>query len=208
MAMAENGQYDLWADGYGEQYHLLEDTDEYPYSGYTKLLNEVYQMVHEEGGKEVFDVGFGTGILTRKLYEEDYQIVGVDLSERLVELAAEEMPKAKFIHYDITMGLPIELINKKFDVIFSTYTFHHLDRYEKPRFISDLLRHVKDGGKIIIGDLAFDSIKEVKKFRKENKDAWQSNDMYLIFEEIRKDFPEVECKKISSCAGIAVITKE
>lgn len=206
--MAEVVQYDLWADGYGEQYHLLKDTDEYPYSGYTRLLNEVYRMVHEEGGKKVFDVGFGTGILTKKLYEEEYQIVGVDLSEQLVELAKEAMPDATFFHYDITMGLPYKLLHKKFDVIYSTYTFHHLDRFEKPRFMKDLLRHLNKGGKLIIGDLAFETLSEVKEFRKQNKDAWSSNDMYLIFEEVRKDFPDAECIKISDCAGLVVITKE
>lgn len=206
--MTESGHYDLWADGYAGQVHLLKDTDEYPYSGYTRLLNEVYQLVHEVEGKRVFDVGFGTGILTRKLYQEGYQIVGVDLSERLVEMAKESMPNANFIHCDITMGLPMELLHEEFDIIYSTYTFHHLDRYEKPKFIAELLQHVRPGGKIIIGDLAFGSIKEVKQFRKEHKDAWQSNDMYLIFEEICKDFNGVECKKISGCAGIAVITKE
>lgn len=208
LQMAEQGQYNLWADGYGEQFHLLEDSDEYPYSGYRKLLNDVYGIVRAEGGKRILDVGFGTGILTRKLYEDGYEVTGIDLSERLVDAAKETMPKGEFLQFDITMGLPLTFLNREFDVVYSTYTFHHLDRYEKPRFINDLLRHLPDGGKVVIGDLAFETLKQVKQFRKEHKDAWQKNDMYLVFEEVRKDFPNAVFQKVSDFAGYVVITKE
>lgn len=206
--MTENGQFDLWADGYGAQVHLLEDTEEYPYAGYTKLLNEVYRHVHETKGNTVFDLGFGTGILAKKLYQEGYQISGIDISEQMVDIAREQMPKGNFVQQDFTLGLPMSILDKKYDVIISTYAFHHLDRYEKPKMIEELYRHLNVGGKIIIGDLAFDTLAEVKKFRKENHDAWNSNDMYLVFDEVKKDFPDAECKKVSICAGYIVITKQ
>ena len=200
-------KYDLWSDGYGAAIHLLNDNDEYPVAGYGELLNEVYNMVRESDGKKVLDAGFGTGILTRKLYADGYMIYGVDASEQMVEAGRENMPNAKLVMADYSMGMPLKLIHKEFDVIISTYAFHHLDQYEKIGLVNDFLRHLKDGGEIIIGDLAFESRDEMKTFRKMNKENWLYEDMYMVYEEMKKDFEHITWKKISKCAGIIAITK-
>ncbi len=40
-------------------------------------------------------IGFGTGTLTTKLYEEGCRIWGQDFSGRMIELAKAKMPEAK-----------------------------------------------------------------------------------------------------------------
>ena len=65
-----------------------------------------------------------------------------------------------------------------------------------------------DSGKIIIGDLAFETRDEMKALRKQNRNNWLYEDMYMVYEEIEKDFEHVTWKKISKCAGIITITKE
>lgn len=199
--------YDLWADGYGASIHLLNDKDEYPVAGYADLLNEVYRMVHQSEGKKILDAGFGTGILMKKLYEDGYTMYGIDASEQMVEAGRERMPEATLVTADYSMGMPLNLIREEFDLVISTYAFHHLDHYEKVSLIEDMLRQLKPGGKVIIGDLAFETRDEMKRFRKEHKENWLYGDMYLVYEEAKKDFEHVEWKKISKCAGIIVITK-
>lgn len=203
----DSKNYDLWADGYGAAVHLLNDKDEYPVAGYADLLNEVYRMVHQSEGKKILDAGFGTGILTKKLYEDGYTIYGIDASEQMVEAGSECMPEATLVTADYSMGMPLKLIREEFDTIISTYAFHHLDHYEKVSLIKDMLRQLKPGGKVIIGDLAFETRDEMKRFRKENKENWLYEDMYLVYEEAEKDFENVAWKKISKCAGIVTITK-
>lgn len=208
--MPENTEntYDLWKNGYGASIHLLEEKDEYPVAGYSTLLNQVYNMVRNSNAKKILDAGFGTGILTRKLYDDGYEMYGVDASEQMVEAGQELMPNATLKVGDYSMGFPLSLMKIKYDIIISTYAFHHLDHYEKVLLLRDMLRQLREGGQIIIGDLAFESKEEMKQFRKENKENWLYEDMYLIFRECAKDFPDAKWTKISKCAGIVVITKE
>lgn len=201
----EEKKYDLWADGYGEAVHLLKDQDEYPVAGYADLLGEVYRLVRESGAKTVLDVGFGTGILTKKLYEDGCTIYGVDASEQLVEAGREDMPNAKLYVGDYSMGLPLRLTNDTYDMIISTYAFHHMDHYEKRELIEDMLRQLNPGGKVIIGDLAFETEEELKAFRKEIKEKGLDDDMYLVYEEAERDFHHIKWEKISKCAGIVTI---
>jgi putative AdoMet-dependent methyltransferase len=200
-------QYDLWSDGYGEAIHLLDDNDVYPVAGYGKLLNKVYNMVRSSDAKVILDAGFGTGILTRKLYDDGYEIYGIDSSEQMVEAGQESMPKAHLKAADYSMGLPLSFTTKTYDIIISTYAFHHLDHYEKVNLMKDMLRQVKDGGKVIIGDLAFETTEEMKEFRKANKEKWLYEDQYMIYSEAVKDFDNVTWEKVSKCAGILTITK-
>lgn len=201
----EKKEYDLWADGYGASVHLLNDQDEYPVAGYADLLGEVYRLVRESGAKTVLDVGFGTGILTKKLYQDGCTIYGVDASEQLVKAGKEEMPNAKLYVGDYSMGLPLRLTNETYDMIISTYALHYLDHYERRELFEDMLRQLNPGGKIIIGDLAFETEDEMKAFRDANREKWLDEDMYLVYEETERDFHHIKWEKISKCAGIVTI---
>lgn len=203
----DSKKYDLWSEGYGAQVHLLKDNDEYPVAGYGELLNEVYNMVRSSGAKKVLDAGFGTGILTKKLYEDGYIIHGVDASEQMVEAGRECMPEAKLVVGDYSLGMPLELIREEYDMVISTYALHHLDHYEKVSFIKDMLRQLPEGGKVIIGDLAFETMDELRAFRRQHRENWLYEGMYMVYAEAAKDFEYVEWKKISKCAGIVTITK-
>lgn len=205
--MSDSVKYDLWSEGYGTAVHLLEDEDEYPVAGYARLLNEVYNMVRSSKAKKIMDAGFGTAILTQKLYDDGYEIYGIDASEQMVAAGKENMPDAVLQVADYSMGLPLSFMREEFDMIISTYAFHHLDHYEKVSLLQDMLRQLKEGGQIIIGDLAFKSREEMKKFRKEHKENWLYEDMYMLYEECIKDFSNVTWMEVSKCAGIVVITK-
>ena len=128
--MKENREFDLWSDGYGAEIHILNDKDEYPVAGYANLLNEVYRLVRNSDAKKILDAGFGTGILTKKLYHDGYDIFGMDMSEQLVEAGQVDMPNAQLICCDYSMGMPLNFIKEEFDMIISTYAFHHMDRFE------------------------------------------------------------------------------
>lgn len=206
--MENKKEFDLWSDGYGAAIHLLNDNDEYPVAGYATLLNKVYSRVRQSEGKKLLDAGFGTGIITKKLYKDGYDIYGMDMSEQIVEAGKEEMPNAHLYCCDYSMGMPLKFIHEEFDIIISTYAFHHLDYYEKADLIRDMLRHLKKGGKLIVGDLAFESAAVLKEFRKANKEKWLYGDMYMVYDELAKDYPEASWKKISKCAGIIEIVKE
>ena len=74
--MLDNKGFDLWADGYDKSVQLSEENEEYPFAGYKDVLNEIYNVVHTKGKAKILDIGFGTGVLTKKLYDDGYEICG------------------------------------------------------------------------------------------------------------------------------------
>lgn len=107
--------FDLWADGYDKTVGLSDEKDSYPFAGYKDVLNKIYNCVLSHPGKLVLDIGFGTGTVTSKLYEQGYDIYGQDFSEKMIKLAYRKMPNAKLYQGDFSSGLVNELTKNKYD---------------------------------------------------------------------------------------------
>lgn len=86
--MLNNKGFDLWADDYDKSVNISEENNEYPFAGYKDVLNYIYNQVREQNGSNVLDIGFGTGILTTKLYNDGYSITGIDFSNNMIDIAA------------------------------------------------------------------------------------------------------------------------
>lgn len=206
--MLDNKGFDLWADGYDKSVQISDKSNEYPFAGYKEVLNTVYKAVKEKMGT-VLDIGFGTGILTQKLYGDGYKITGIDFSERMIEIAQEKMPEADFIQYDFTDGLPQILEGINFDWIISTYAIHHLTDAQKKLFIHELIEHLSPYGLIVFGDVAFQTKEDLEQAQKRDQEKWDEEEVYLVADEIRKIFPKlrVDFQKTSYCSGVMTIIK-
>lgn len=204
----EEMQYDLWSDVHEVPVQLQEDNDEYPFAGYRVVLEEMYDMIRKSDANKILDIGFGTSLVMKKLYQDGYELYGVDMSEQMVEAGRADMPNAKLVMADYSLGLPLSLIQEEYDMAISVYGMHHLDNYEQTNLIKDILRQLKPGGKLIIGGLAYETFREMKEFRKQNKEKWLYKGGYTLYDELDKVFENVTWKKISKCAGIVTITKE
>jgi len=204
--LLDNKGFDLWADGYDKSVQISDESDEYPFAGYKDVLSTVYKTVREKMGT-VLDIGFGTGALTQKLYNDGYKITGIDFSESMIDIAQEKMPKAELIQYDFTDGLPKILEGKSFDWIISTYAIHHLTDEQKKIFIHELMKHITSGGAIIFGDVAFQTKEDLEQAKKRDQEQWDEEEVYLVADEVKKMFPEWEInfKKISYCSGVITI---
>lgn len=67
-------------------------------------------------GSTVLDLGCGDGYVARLLSQKSLKLIGVDYSERLIELAKQKQSPGEFIVADITKPL---LLNDRFDLIIS-----------------------------------------------------------------------------------------
>lgn len=63
-------EFDLWAGSYDKSVGLSDQQNTYPFAGYRQVLNEIYRGVLSQPAKTVLDIGFGTGVLTAKLYQQ------------------------------------------------------------------------------------------------------------------------------------------
>ena len=112
--MLDEKGFDLWADQYDKAVGLSDQENVYPFAGYREVLGTIFRIIMEKPGAAVLDIGFGTGTLTTKLYENGCTIYGQDFSARMIELATERMPKAHLYQGDFTQGLVEPLILKEF----------------------------------------------------------------------------------------------
>lgn len=205
--MLSNQGFDLWADDYDKSVGLSDENGTYPFAGYKKVLNEIYNSVLSASQKTVLDIGFGTGVLTAKLYEQGCTIFGQDFSGRMVELAKAKMPGAQLYQGDFSLGLVEDLKRRQYDAIIATYSLHHLTDPQKIHFLQELLPLLNQGGCLYIGDVAFATRLELEKCREQVGKEWDQDEIYFVFEELKKAFPQMKFKPISYCAGVLSFQK-
>ncbi|MGX4600070.1 class I SAM-dependent methyltransferase [Faecalimicrobium sp. JNUCC 81] len=205
--MLDNKGFDIWSKEYDES--VEKSSNEYPFDGYYNVLNYVYNLIKSKEDIKLFDIGFGTGLLTNKLYSDGANIYGIDFSQGMIDIAQKKMPNGKFIKWDFSLGIPSQLEKERFDYIISSYAIHHLDNDKKVEFVSKLKDLLNENGKIIIADIAFKTEDELINCKDINSNKWDEDEIYMVEEKI---VPQLFNKgihstytQISSCAGILEI---
>ncbi|MFC5735591.1 class I SAM-dependent methyltransferase [Cytobacillus gottheilii] len=95
--MLNNHGFDLWADQYDKTVQISEENNQYPFAGYKKILNAIFNEIMQLKHAKVLDIGMGTGVLSSKLYDYDHLIDGIDFSAKMISIARSKMPAATFI---------------------------------------------------------------------------------------------------------------
>ena len=127
----------------------------------------------------------------------------------MIAIAQTKMPRANLVEWDISNGLPDEILSKKYDAIVSTYALHHLTDEDKIAFIQQLLPLLNTGGKIFIGDIAFQTREDLELCRKESAGYWDDDEFYFVADEIHSALEDVctsEFHPISHCGGVFIMT--
>lgn len=179
--------FDDWAKNYDNS--IKEKDSLGLFESYDYTLDTVVKKILENNSSKVLDIGCGTGNLYGKL-KDNVDFTGVDQS---IEMLLQAKSKYKNIKLRLGNFLDEPFIENEFDVITSTYAFHHLDPLEKEKSINLLLRYLKPGGKIIIADLMFlNSIERTKQkeyfYSQSREDLWEiiEDEYYTDIEKIKK----------------------
>ncbi len=206
--MLNNKGFDMWADEYDRSVKECLDENAYPFAGYGQTLNTVYSVIHStKNSGRILDLGFGTAVLTKKLYDDGYEICGMDFSERMIKIAREKMPNALLMQGDMTQSLPEGLSTSKFDFIISTYAIHHLDDGRKIELLNTLYDMLNLGGIILIGDVMTKTRAEMDNIKIQAGDEYDEDEIYMVFDEIAPKLPHARFTKTSFCAGILIVCK-
>ena len=202
--------FDIWANKYDQSVKVSEDQSLYPFAGYKKVINTIFNEIMQKKHALVLDIGIGTAVLSHRLYDNGHSIDGLDFSAKMIEIAQAKMPKANVLECDFSAGLPKEIKEKKYDFIVSTYALHHLNDDEKLTFIKELLPLITDNGKIFIGDIAFQNRGNLENCRKESITYWDDDEFYFVYDEfvvMLQTICTCEFHPISHCGGILILTK-
>lgn len=149
--------FDSWAKDYDTSVKDDSTGDLKLFEKYDLVLESAAKMIYQSHAVNVLDIGCGTGNLYGKL-NGNLNFVGMDQSIEMLLQAKHKYPNIK-VRLGNFLDKPFE--ENKFDVVVSTYAFHHLTPYEKQKAVSIMMRYLKPGGKIVIADLMF--LSEVEK---------------------------------------------
>lgn len=120
-------EYDDWWLGKG----LYADRDR---PGWEEELELLARVIAALPPLRTLDVACGTGFLTRHLRGD---VVGLDQSERMLEVARRQAPRARFVQGD-ALALPFE--DGEFDRVFTSYFYCHLEEPDGARFLAEAQR--------------------------------------------------------------------
>jgi ubiquinone/menaquinone biosynthesis C-methylase UbiE len=107
----------------------------------------VLQLVGEIAGRRVLDAGCGPGIYAEELLARGADVVAVDGSTAMVELARQRLgARARVLHADLNKPLPFE--SSEFDLIVCALVIHHLD--DREACLREFFRVLRRGGHVVI----------------------------------------------------------
>jgi ubiquinone/menaquinone biosynthesis C-methylase UbiE len=124
-----------------------------------KLLDLVAESSEVKNGDIVLDIGCGTGLLSLKFLEKkDCLIFGVDNSPEMLEIFKNKIDKLNLsgrISSKLGDAENLDFKDKKFDIIASTVTLHHVKN--KLPVIKKIFELLKPGGRFVLGDIDVDT---------------------------------------------------
>jgi ubiquinone/menaquinone biosynthesis C-methylase UbiE len=120
-------EYDDWWLGEG----LFADRDR---PGWDEERGQLAMVIAALPPLRTLDVACGTGFLTKHL---PGKVVGLDASERMLELARVRAPQATFVQGE-ALSLPFE--DGAFERVFTSYFYCHLEEGDRERFLAEARR--------------------------------------------------------------------
>jgi demethylmenaquinone methyltransferase/2-methoxy-6-polyprenyl-1,4-benzoquinol methylase len=120
-------EYDEWYEGTGRF-----ATRERP--GWDSDVAALRDAIGALPPARTLDVACGTGYLTRWLGGD---IVGLDQSESMLEIASERAPAARFVAGD---ALSLPFAGGEFERVFTGHFYGHLEEPERSRFLAETRR--------------------------------------------------------------------
>jgi len=110
-------------------------------------------------GERVLDLGCGNGRWFSLFQEKNIDYVGIDSSEKLIEIAKARYPKGKF---QVADALNLPFPNNFFDKVYNIAVLHHIPSEElRLRFLSEVRRILKPGQLLILTVWKFHQRKEL-----------------------------------------------
>ena len=107
-------------------------------------------------GERVLDVGCGTGTLAvaAARHEEGVEVTGLDADPAILAKARRRAAaEGLSIRFDEGMSTALPHEDASFDVVLSTLFFHHLRDDAKHATAAEIIRVLRPGGRLVVGDL-------------------------------------------------------
>lgn len=124
--------------------HLEEAINRYQYK-----INLFQKIANSTQGKDLLEVGCGLGLEMAKLAELGFNVTGIDISPRAIELCNLYLNKKNLNGLaEIQNAEKMNFRDEYFDIVYSSGVLQHTPNIH--RSISEIYRVLKPGGKVFI----------------------------------------------------------
>ena len=147
--------------GEGIEGYFAEKYDQFAKAVLIDVYKEIADLVikHLKSGK-ILEIGPGPGYLSIEIAKlGDFQIIGLDISETMVEIAKRNAQEAGVeVKFQLGNATNMPFEDNTFDFVVSSGSLHHWK--EPVRVFNETYRILRINGKALIGDLRKDAPKE------------------------------------------------
>ncbi len=198
--------FDRWAGSYDNE---VRSDAGFPFAGYDRVLDEIVHLAIAKPGMRVLDLGTGTGNLAARFTALGCEVFGIDFSPKMLAVARRKVPDARFVRGDL-LGNWEFLRGERFDLIVSAYVLHEFDLPTKTSILGKLAcSHFTTQGRIIIGDIAFPTVKGREEAHRRWAAEWDEGEHYWAADEAiiacEKAGLRARYVQVSSCGGVFVV---
>lgn len=168
---ARAAEYDDWYLGRG----LFNKRERL---GWKRELRALERALTSLPWAHTLDVACGTGFLTQHLPGE---VVGLDQSERMLEIARKRVPAAAFVQGD---ALALPFADGAFERVFTAHFYGHLDQGERLPFLTEASRVAPE---LVVCDAALRPDREREEMQErilEDGSSWQVYKRFFGAEEL------------------------
>lgn len=140
MLKAKNKKF---YDDFSEKYYYSRKNEKSSSYFYNELLEfpTTIKLLGNIKGKKILDIGCGPGVHAKKMYEMGAKVEGIDISNKMIEIAMREVPEVKFTVGDVEK---LPYVKNKFDIVVASLVIGHFENWEKA--LSEIRRVLKKNG--------------------------------------------------------------
>jgi ubiquinone/menaquinone biosynthesis C-methylase UbiE len=131
---------------YDKNINLHHEEFNYDLIQYKEWLDLLISMMNK--GSKILDLGCGNGRAVKYFIDREFKGIGIDLSDKMLNLAKENVIKGEFYKKDFTQ---LDFESNSFDAIISFFALNHIEKEKFKQVISDCKKILKKGGFLLLG---------------------------------------------------------
>lgn len=98
-------------------------------------------------GDSILDIGCGPGITSNLFIENGFKVLGIDFSEKMIEIAKNKVPEGSFLTLDLK---DINKLKDSFDAIYMKAVLLHIPKRDVGEKLENVAKLLKKGGYLYI----------------------------------------------------------